>query len=247
MDEDNLALYLASLPPPLTVEKERELLDMGEAGRKELIDCSLRLVVWFARQYQGRGVELLDLVQEGNLCLIGAVEKCPHDWRGRLSTWLKICLRRAMLRAIMDHAPMLHVPVHQQERLRELRNRNIDDLAAAERAEERILQRAVGRLVDIDQPLLTTHDHHISLADSLVDDAEMVEDEVAEQDTACRLHSAMNALPPQWRCILWRRYWHDEAYPEIGDRVGLSAELVRRRHVLALSRLREMATVYSYR
>jgi RNA polymerase primary sigma factor len=106
-----LAMADASLDPNYRVELEEQVED-GERARRRLVECNLRLVVSVARRYVGRGVPLLDLVQEGNIGLHTGVEK--YDWRRgfRLSTYIYWWIRRAVTRAVADQSRTIRLPVH---------------------------------------------------------------------------------------------------------------------------------------
>jgi RNA polymerase primary sigma factor len=125
---DPLKLYVRQIGdgPLLTPAQERELArlkDEGdEAAKRKLIESNLRLVMSITRNYTKAGVPLLDLIQEGNLGLIRAVEKFDYKLGFKLSTYATWWIRQAITRAIADHARTIRIPVHMIETMSKLRN-----------------------------------------------------------------------------------------------------------------------------
>lgn len=124
--DQELGNYLREIRryPRLTQEQERELAARCAAGDQEairkMVTSNLRLVVAVAREYSGRGVPLMDLIQEGNIGLIVAVRKFDYTLDYRFSTYATKWIRQGITRCLMNHAGLIRVPVHTAERMRKL-------------------------------------------------------------------------------------------------------------------------------
>lgn len=124
--EDGLGSYLQEIRqyPLLTQEEERALAVACAAGEQEalrrMVNCNLRLVVSVAREYTGRGVPLMDLIQEGNIGLIVAARKFDYHMECRFSTYATKWIRQGITRGLMNHAGLIRVPVHTAEQMRKL-------------------------------------------------------------------------------------------------------------------------------
>lgn len=124
--DDELGVYLREIRqyPLLTQEQERELAEQVAAGdmdaQRKLITANLRLVVSVAREYAGRGVPMMDLIQEGNIGLIVAARKFDYTLDFRFSTYATKWIRQGITRCLMNHAGLIRVPVHTAERMRKL-------------------------------------------------------------------------------------------------------------------------------
>lgn len=124
--EDELTAYFNEIRhyPRLTAQDERDLAQRIAAGdsdaQRRLITSNLRLVVSVAREYAGRGIPLMDLIQEGNIGLMVAARKYDHTLDYRFSTYATKWIRQGITRCLMNHAGMIRVPVHTAERMRKL-------------------------------------------------------------------------------------------------------------------------------
>ena len=124
--EDDVQLYLQQIGriPMLTQEQERQLAMECTAGNEEsirkMVSANLRLVVSVAREYTGRGVPLLDLIQEGSIGLLTAARKFDYTMDCRFSTYATKWIRQGITRCILNHAGLIRVPVHTMERMRKL-------------------------------------------------------------------------------------------------------------------------------
>ena len=122
--EDELGAYFREIRqyPRLTPEEERELAQGCAAGDqaaiRRMVQCNLRLVVAVAKEYAGRGVPLMDLIQEGNIGLIVAAQKFDYSRELRFSTYATKWIRQGISRCLMNHAGLIRVPVHTAERMR---------------------------------------------------------------------------------------------------------------------------------
>ena len=125
-DEDDIRQYLREIRsyPRLTPEEERELAQRCAQGDEEairkMVNCNLRLVVSVAKEYTGRGVPLLDLIQEGSIGLLAAARKFDYTRDLRFSTYATKWIRQGVTRCLLNHGGTIRVPVHTAERMRKI-------------------------------------------------------------------------------------------------------------------------------
>jgi len=260
---DALQLFLreAGRHALLTAAQEVELakrIERGDdAAKQRMIQSNLRLVVSIAKNYRNQGLPFLDLIQEGTLGLIRAVEK--FDWRRgyKFSTYATWWIRQAVARALADKARTIRMPVHIVERLQKMnraertlwtqlgREPTLEEIA--EEASLPIHQahevRAAARAsASLDQPVGEQED--AVFGDFVAGDGPLPEDEVEVSLRSQALAEALSALPDRERRVLVLRYGLDDAEPrtleEIGKRLGLTRERVRQ---IELETLRRLATL----
>jgi RNA polymerase primary sigma factor len=257
---DALQLFLrdAGRHPLLTAAEEVELAKAFERGdelaKQRMIQCNLRLVVSIAKNYRNQGLPFLDLIQEGTLGLIRAVEK--FDWRRgyKFSTYATWWIRQAVARALADKGRMIRMPVHVVERMHKL-NRAERDLWAelgreptleevAQQAnlpleQARDVRFAARTAASLDAPVGEQED--AVLGDFVAGDSPLPDEVVEESLRSQVLDDALRSLPDRHRSVLVLRYGLDNADPrtleEIGRRLGLTRERVRQIEVDALKRL----------
>ena len=257
---DALQLFLreAGRHPLLTAAQEVELakkIERGDmAAKQRMIQSNLRLVVSIAKNYRNQGLPFLDLIQEGTLGLIRAVEK--FDWRRgyKFSTYATWWIRQAVARALADKARTIRMPVHIVERLQKM-NRAERQLWAqlgreptleevAEEANLPVQQakevRAAARAsASLDAPVGDTED--AVLGDFVPGEGPLPDEQVEDSLRSQTLATALRALPERHRLVVVLRYGLDDADPktleEIGRRLGLTRERVRQIEVEALKRL----------
>jgi RNA polymerase primary sigma factor len=266
---DALQLFLrdAGRHPLLTAAQEVELAKRIERGdpqaKQTMIQSNLRLVVSIAKNYRNQGLPFLDLIQEGTLGLIRAVEK--FDWRRgyKFSTYATWWIRQAVARALADKARTIRMPVHIVERMQKL-NRAERTLwtqlgrepALEEIAEEANLPIAQAHEVkaaarastSLDQPVGDTED--AVFGDFVAGEGPLPDEEVEVSLRCQALAEALRALADRERQVLILRYGLDDSDPktleDIGRRLGLTRERVRQIETEALkrlARLREMEAV----
>jgi RNA polymerase primary sigma factor len=261
---DPLKLYVRQLGDGrlLTPAEERELArrkDLGdEAAKKRLIESNLRLVMSITRNYTKADVPLLDLIQEGNMGLIRAVEKFDYRMGYKLSTYATWWIRQAISRALADQGRTIRLPVHVGDQVRKVlkarraltQKLNRDPTNEEIAAEVGITAQKVGDLLELVA-------HPVSLETPVGDGesmyADLIEDERAEApdevtaDThrASELEAALNGLDPRMRHVLERRYGLDghasQTLEELGADLGITRERVRQLENKALRELRRSA------
>ena len=260
--EDTVGLYLREISrvPLLTAAEEVSLAKAYERGdpraRRRLIEANLRLVVSIARRYSGRGLSFLDLIQDGNVGLMKAVER--YDWRlgHRFSTYATWWIRQAVTRGLADHGRTIRVPaqvVDTINRMSRVERQLTQRLNRPPSDEE--LARELGLKIEKVTELKRVSQEPVSLALHVGDDAtelgEMLEDErqhtpdgpLAERQRHQRVEEIVQSLPHRERTILELRYGLSGQRPhtleEVGRRFGVTRERVRQIETRTLRRLAE--------
>jgi RNA polymerase primary sigma factor len=247
-----LAKYLAHIGEGdlLTHEEEIDLSKRSKQGdaraRQRLIEKNLRLVVSVAKRYRGYGLPFEDLIQEGNIGLMKAVEKFDPDRGFRFSTYATWWIRQAVQRAVADKGRTIRVPVHMTEKIRKV-SRAMSELAVELEREPTEIEvaRRLGwdpeevRLTMSAMPDATSLDQPVSSEDAASELGDFIEDERVSDtpDTVMRemettqLKEAIERLPERARYVLVRRYGLDDREPatlaELGDELDISRERVR--------------------
>jgi RNA polymerase primary sigma factor len=261
---DPLKLYVRQIGSGrlLTPAEERELArrkDEGdEEAKKRLIESNLRLVMSITRNYTRAGVPLLDLIQEGNLGLIRAVEKFDYRMGYKLSTYATWWIRQAVTRALADQGRLIRLPVHVADQVRRvmkarrvLAQRLSRDPVLAELAVESGLPESrVKELLELVEDPISL-ETPVGEGDSMY--ADLIEDEkterpeaaVAESVRSVELAQALAGLEPRLQEVIDRRYGLTSDAPqtleEIGQVLGVTRERVRQLEGRALRELRAAA------
>lgn len=261
---DATQLYLGEIgySPLLSAEEEvyfaRRALKGCEASRKRMIVSNLRLVVKIARRYNNRGLALLDLVEEGNLGLIRAVEKFDPERGFRFSTYATWWIRQTIERAIMNQTRTIRLPIHVVKELnvylraaRELSQKLDHEPTAEEIAasldkpvdEVSKMLRLNERITSVDTPIGGENDK--ALLDILADEKDYgPEDNLQDSDIKQNIVKWLEDLNPKQREVLARRFgllgYEPSTLEDVGAEIGLTRERVRQIQVEALRRLRDM-------
>jgi RNA polymerase primary sigma factor len=262
--QDPLKLYVRQIGdgPLLTPVEERELArrkDEGdEAAKRRLIECNLRLVMSITRNYTRAGVPLLDLIQEGNLGLIRAVEKFDYKLGFKLSTYATWWIRQAVTRALADQGRTIRLPVHVAEQTRKvLRARRIlaqklnrDPLVPEIAKEAGFTPERVQELLDLIQDPVSL-ETPVGDGESIYSD--LIEDTKSDPPDAAtakllrsrELAGALRRLSPRMRRVLALRFGLDGETPQtleqVGNGLGITRERVRQLESRALRELRQAA------
>jgi RNA polymerase primary sigma factor len=257
---DALQLFLNEVGrhPLLTAEEEVELAKRIERGDKDakdrMVNSNLRLVVSIAKKYQGHGLSLLDLIQEGIIGLIRAVEK--FDWRRgyKFSTYATWWIRQAVQRGVANKARTIRIPVHIVEREQKIARADRELTAKLEREptdselakatklsvkQVREVRQAARAVASLDKPV--GEGEGTTFGELFSDETPSPEEEVTVSLTEDTLRQAVAELPERERDVIQLRYGVDGEDPqsleEIGRRLGLTRERIRQIEGQALQRL----------
>jgi RNA polymerase primary sigma factor len=261
---DPLKLYVRQLGDGrlLTPGEERELArrkDLGdEAAKQRLIESNLRLVMSITRRYSKAGVPLLDLIQEGNLGLIRAVEKFDYKLGFKLSTYATWWIRQAINRALADQGRTIRLPMHVAEQVRKVQRarRHLAQKLNRDPSEEEIARES-GFTTERVTELFELISEPVSLETPVGDGeslyGDLIEDEQSETPDAAtasharhaELAAAVESLDPRLRQVVKRRFGLDGEPPqtleELGNELGITRERVRQIETRALRELRVAA------
>ena len=262
--EEDVTQYLRDIRqyPLLTVQQEKELAHRCAQGDEQaiklMVNSNLRLVVSVAREYAGRGVPLLDLIQEGSIGLLVAAKKFDYTLENRFSTYATKWIRQGVTRCLMNHSQLIRVPVHTAERMRKVlttkaallqeleREPTIDEIAQA----CKIPADKVSQLLQLnpetcslDAPAGTAEDATLGM---LLEDvfSPQPQEELVRQELKRTMDELLSMLTERQRMVLRLHFGMEDgicySLEQISIRFGVSKERVRQIERQAMDRLQKL-------
>lgn len=264
--EDEVQQYLRQICtiPLLTASEERELAERCAKGDEEairkMVSANLRLVVSVAKEYAGRGVPLLDLIQEGSVGLLIATKKFDHTLEYRFSTYATKWIRQGISRCILNHAGLIRVPEHTAERIRKVlsaqsalqqtleREPELEEIAAycgftVKKAKEYLS--LVPEVCSLDAPTGEGEDGTLQL---LLEDlqAPQPQEELVRRELEHTMDVLLGQLNERQRLLLRLRFGMEDgtcySLEAIGEKLGVSKERARQIEHQAMTKLQELGT-----
>lgn len=260
--DNSVKLYLKEIGeyPLLSKEEEIKIAEKAANGsikaREKLINCNLRLVVYIAKKYEGKGLSFLDLIQEGNLGLIKAVEKFDYTKGYKFSTYATYWIKQSISKAIMEQSRNIRIPINIIERISAIRKAEKDYQQAFEKTPSQeeiaaILKLDIKKVKEAYDWMNDTTSLDISIGEdedvtigSFVEDESVKEsfDVINDENQYNGLYDILNTLTDKEKMVIFRRFGLNreraETLEEIGKSMKLSRERIRQIEADALRKMR---------